>query len=420
MSELVFFQISEERLKARFGAEEFELPLQRDSAGQFTSSCRAELIASIGSALTKHQIRPGTRALCAIDGRGVSLRRISMPAAPREEFQRLLMLQLEREFPLPPEQLAWGSSVVGRKDGRQDLLVAAVRKETLQPFTDVFAACGLKVDFTVAALAHAAQFQPPEGSCAALHLGRRQSDLLLYKDGFPEALRVLNWGIDNVPDAPIPGIVFPKIYLANAESVALPHFIGGVPCARLQPAASPEPTPLVLRSSVPQGRVTLSDVKSRKPLVLAAALLCAVALFPLIQALVMKPFLAHRISTLNAGKDRLGAIDREFTFLQNLKASQPPYLETLYLMSKSAPPGTSFDSVSMGRRGEISMRGKLANAQQVTDFRSKLIAAGWFSSVIVEEQTPTPDRRVTVRMTAQLKDAASRKPLPEEKPHKTP
>jgi hypothetical protein len=146
--------------------------------------------------------------------------------------------------------------------------------------------------------------------------------------------------------------------------------------------------------------------------------LCAVIAFPFLQALVLKPYLSHRLVSLKSGIDRLGAIDREIDFLQYLKASQPPYLETLFLMAKAAPPGTRFDSITMGRKGEIALRGKLGNAQQVTDFRSKLIEAGWFSSVVVEEQTPSPDRRVTVRMTAQLKDAAERKPLPEEKPKK--
>ena len=103
---------------------------------------------------------------------------------------------------------------------------------------------------------------------------------------------------------------------------------------------------------------------------------------------------------------------------QYLKDNQPPYLETIFLIAKSAPPGTSFESVSLGRRGELSLRGNLANAQQVTEFRSKLIEAGWFSSVVVEEQTPMPNRQVTVRMTAQLKAADSRKPLPEEPAHK--
>jgi hypothetical protein len=65
----------------------------------------------------------------------------------------------------------------------------------------------------------------------------------------------------------------------------------------------------------------------------------------------------------------------------------------------------------MTRRGEFSVRGKLQNAQQVTEFRSNLIQSAWFSSVVVEEQTPTPDRQVTVRMTAQVKPVDARKPL---------
>ncbi|MGH9593029.1 MAG: hypothetical protein ACRD5L_08050, partial [Bryobacteraceae bacterium] len=36
--------------------------------------------------------------------------------------------------------------------------------------------------------------------------------------------------------------------------------------------------------------------------------------------------------------------------------------------------------------------------------------------VVVEEQTPTPDRQVSVRMTAQLKPAESRKALVAETP----
>jgi hypothetical protein len=53
----------------------------------------------------------------------------------------------------------------------------------------------------------------------------------------------------------------------------------------------------------------------------------------------------------------------------------------------------------------------MANGQQVTDFRAKLIDSGWFANVVVEEQTPTQDRRVSVRLTAQLKPLAARKPL---------
>ena len=54
---------------------------------------------------------------------------------------------------------------------------------------------------------------------------------------------------------------------------------------------------------------------------------------------------------------------------------------------------------------------KPANGQ-VTDFRAKLIASGFFSNVSVEEQSPTPDRqRVNLRMIAQWKPAAARNSL---------
>ncbi|HEX3988448.1 MAG TPA: hypothetical protein VHZ30_03390, partial [Verrucomicrobiae bacterium] len=116
MTESPSFEICTTLFKARFGGDELELPVQRNEARQITPACRSVIIAAVGGFLHKHQIKPGVHALCAIDGHGVSLRRLSLPLATKEEFQRLLRLQLEREFPMPPEQLAWGSRAL-----RQDI-----------------------------------------------------------------------------------------------------------------------------------------------------------------------------------------------------------------------------------------------------------------------------------------------------------
>ena len=90
-----------------------------------------------------------------------------------------------------------------------------------------------------------------------------------------------------------------------------------------------------------------------------------------------------------------------------MKLSQPPYLDVLYVLSKSVPPGTRFDSLSLNSHGEVALRGAFHDGQQVADFRDKLIASGFFTNVVVEEQAPTPDRqRVNVRMSAQEKTAA--------------
>src|SRR5205814_8271055 len=110
------------------------LLLERQENGRLTEACRERLIAGLRAFLKKKQWQPRFRALCAIGARGVSLRRISLPASPKEEMHRLLNLQIESEFPLPPEELAWGSMALASQhlaatgiELRQDILVIAVK-----------------------------------------------------------------------------------------------------------------------------------------------------------------------------------------------------------------------------------------------------------------------------------------------------
>ncbi|HEX4646872.1 MAG TPA: hypothetical protein VH598_14810, partial [Verrucomicrobiae bacterium] len=144
----------------------------------------------------------------------------------------------------------------------------------------------------------------------------------------------------------------------------------------------------------------------------AAALLCAVLVLPFAEALLLRAHLAKKISAIKANQDKLAAIDHEFDFLRFLKQNEPPYLDALYLFGKAAPPGARLDSTSMNRRGEISLRGSMHDAQQVTDFRSKLMATGFFDRVTVDEQVPTPDhQKVNIRITAQWKPVQARAAL---------
>ena len=150
------------------------------------------------------------------------------------------------------------------------------------------------------------------------------------------------------------------------------------------------------------GSFKFSQPVPKKWAIRAAALLCALLVLPYGEALLLKGHLSKKLSTLKAGQGKFAAIDHEFDFLRYIKQNGPPYLDALYLFAKAAPPGARFDSTSMNRRGEISLRGSMHDAQQVTDFRSKLMNSGFFERVTVEEQVPTPDRqKVNVRITAQ-------------------
>jgi hypothetical protein len=135
----------------------------------------------------------------------------------------------------------------------------------------------------------------------------------------------------------------------------------------------------------------------------------AVLLLPYLEALTLKSHLANKLAAIKTDQGRLKIMDRELDFLQYLKENEPPYLDALLCLSQAAPPGTRFDSVSMNRRGEVSLRGSLHDGQQVAELRSKLIDSGFFAHVAVEEQTPSPDRqKVAVRLSAQWKPAATR------------
>jgi Tfp pilus assembly protein PilN len=142
----------------------------------------------------------------------------------------------------------------------------------------------------------------------------------------------------------------------------------------------------------------------------ALALVCVA--FPHLEAWLLKPRLTKKLAALEADKARLPMIDRELDFLQSLKQDQPPYLDALFILAKAAPQGSKIDSLTMNRRGEVSLRGSMRDSSQVTDFRSKLIASGFFSNVTVEEQSPTPDRqKVNLRISAVWKPVVERAQL---------
>jgi len=178
--------------------------------------------------------------------------------------------------------------------------------------------------------------------------------------------------------------------------------------------------PLILQAKQTNGSAGISRPASWKWVGVAAALALTLLLLPDLQALLLKPYLARKLSAIKADRGRLALIDGEWTFLQYLKQNQPPYLDAIYLLAKSAPPGARLESISMNRRGDVSLRLSMQNSQQVTDFRSKLIDSGFFANVTLEEQIPVQNQpKLNVRMSAQWKPLNARQtlalaPTPEE------
>jgi Tfp pilus assembly PilM family ATPase len=515
----LYIEIRQSSLRVLHGEHTLELPIERQENGRLTEGCRERLVAGLQNFLHKKSWQPRLRALCAIGSRGVSLRRMTLPAAPKEELYRLVNLQIESEFPLPPDSLAWGyrqlspAAVAAGSDGnRQELLVVAVKKEVVEEYAELFSSCGIAPQFTLAALARSSLCHHSSESCAVLDIGRKQSELISFKNGAPVSIRIIPWGGENVTrlieqnlgigtdeaeklkikwdegsgtngevgrpvqDAIGSALDFlataigtnwsgEKLYLTgrSARYREMPaqlakRFASRTQCERLESIPDHGRSAAILglkKSSEANGGEALLvlRLKEAKPgdgaakgpawktavlkvlngkedepisrtanwklAVLALALALASLCFPFAEALLLKNRVAKKLATLKADKVRLATIDRELSFLQNLKNTQPPYLDALSVLA-NASQGGKLDSISMNRRGDLSLRGTLRGAQQVTDFRNKLIQSGFFSAVSVDEQTPSPDRqKFTIRMTAQWKPLGGREravidPSPEE------
>lgn len=104
----VFIEIGLASLKALCENRGVELPLERTADGKLTAACREKIIPALEKFIGRKSWQPRARAVCGLGAHGVSLRRITLPATAKDDFERVLRLQIELEFPLSPDELAWG------------------------------------------------------------------------------------------------------------------------------------------------------------------------------------------------------------------------------------------------------------------------------------------------------------------------
>jgi len=189
-----------------------ELPLERKPDGTLTDDCRQRVAEGLRRFLGTGE-RGAVPASCGVAARGVSLRRIDIPPVGRDEVPRILALQVEKEFPLSLEQLAWGylldgeptngAAPAGNGAARSlRAIVAAVRRNVLDDYGRLLSGCGIRPVFIPGALAAAATCAAGQGAAMVLDIGRTHSEVLTLEDGRPTAVRSLPWGAGDLEVAP--------------------------------------------------------------------------------------------------------------------------------------------------------------------------------------------------------------------------
>ncbi|MCL4181729.1 MAG: hypothetical protein KJ072_28840 [Verrucomicrobia bacterium] len=432
-----WLDFGEESLRARIGEEGFEVELERQASGRLTPGCRERVTEKLRGLLGKSRGKGRRQVYCAVGARGVSLRRVKLPAASRDETGKLLRLQIEREFPVAPEELAWGYQTLGNgatssEAGRrgQELLVAAVKRVVIEEYAELVRECGAQPVMTLGAFARRFLIPGAVGSYALLDIGRTHAELAVVEGGVLKSVRVLRWGgarsgaNEGQPAGcaeELSGLAAvvrarwsgQRLYLTG-EGARRPEVRsqiegalgeGGV-CEWLDAGKGGSATIAGLEKVWERGEspfvLEMESVRDSESPKVAVwwrwAALCGLAVVGMIvvrygEGLLMQPRLERRLSEVREYRDRLPAVDGELGFLQYLKTNQAPYMDVLVVLADAAPPGTRIETLSLNRRGELSMRTTLRDPQQVADFRSKLAQSGLFESVALEEQTAAANRQ---------------------------
>ena len=270
----LFMEIGQDRLKARREAAAIELPLDRQEDGRLTEACKANLASQLPRFIDHKNWQPRPRVFCAIAARGVAFRRLSLPRMPREELHRILPLQIENEFPLPPDRLAWGFQVLNpvqasdERDPNQQVLVVVVKREILEEYSDILADSGATPVFTVGALARSYLCPQPPGSYSVLDFERTYSELITIEAGVPVAVRVLAWGREDFlrAGAQLPGNGGePVLSLVEASNPSAPVPVSNNPGRGRPRAAAMDPLVRMLAGQALGQRLYLLGSKGLPP-----------------------------------------------------------------------------------------------------------------------------------------------------------
>lgn len=445
----IWLDIGSDRLFAWRNQDGREVALERTADGRFTAACISMVTDELRGLLRGKPPLSRLHVYASIPARGVILRRVQVPKSTATEWPRLLALQLEAEFPLSPDQLAWGWVPIPCKTTEhQHMLLAAVRKEALLPYQELLAPLNGEVRFSLAALDRLDFLPVATPSAIVIHFGKNETEIGVRLEGQPtairwlpsvhrEATRDIYHFLDSLELPSGMGLYVDPLPTTEGNTVPEPDWIrqaipphvtwpaehrmdqpigAGQTMANLGVAttfaANPQCHRLILKDGSMEAPMARLEFFPWRTLSVVVALITGIILTPYLEALVLAPRLQQLLARIKADEPRLTIIDRELDFLHHLQENQGPFLDAVYLIAASAPPGCHINSISLNRRGEVNLNGFLQNMNQVGELRSKLIDSGFFSIVVVEDQTPTPDRqRVNFRLTAQWKASSDREGL---------
>lgn len=410
----MLLRLTDGQIVCHANGKEQNVGVRQDTDGSIQNA--DEATEALRSFIDSTGLEDQAEAWCFIPARGVTLRRVKLPPTTPANREQFLRLQIEKEFPLSPDELAWGWRQVDQQDNGAEVLVAAVKEDLIRPWADLLHAAGLRPRFVPTVLA--------EGLCAAgsdnsavvqtdgtaLEIARfegrhpvgvrtfsrngddhsRLADRIVRAAS--QATRIKLSGDDALTAAVTKGFSGKVEKAEDGGPQRWDELVSGgkihdLPVLRLNEAAS----------ATSKRKLDLPF----KWIALAAALMVCLVGARYVGPFIGEARLKRELAAIEEKQAGFPAINQEVNFLQHIQQNQPPYLAALAVFGDAAPRGVKIESLNMDRRGEFSFRGQMQSSQQASDLRKKLIESGLFSNVVLEEQSTVPNKRqVNVRFTA--------------------
>ena len=448
-------EIRSSQWTGRWGDQGFVIDLQRDPKGVITETCREEISQTIRKLAEKQET--AIDCLCTLGGSGVSLRTLEVPSLKNTSLSDLIELQIEKEWPLPPDELVWAfhpwdPSVKGNTDSNQiRVTIAAVRRSQFSQYESIAKTCNLNPTWTLSAcLAAENPLIATTGPTWLLDVRETSCDWVIFDKGVPETIRQLPVG--TIQEGPIAQRLSEALQNDLTENHDFAPLVVAVKepfaedCARELQQQLPDRTvhlhavpespgftftthtwtertndfrftpQLILKTKEePQPRASLDRGPLLRWVALLGLLVIAILVARRVEPTLRGNSLNSQLTTFKAEKQNLPEIDRELDFLSYIHEKSLPFEDIISLLAANAVPQFEIQSLEMGSDRRVQLRGTLPERGQPEDLRTKLFDSGWFEQVVLDEQTPNQrERKLTIRISMVLKPPLNRPKLAKE------
>ncbi len=153
----------------------------------------AAAIASLDAESVREALRQcgvaDTRAALLIPRGQALLRDLELPEGPPEEIVSMVRFQVEREMPLPLDQIRYSYVETGRADGKVHVQVAAVPREILDPAMAALEGAGVRVSGVYVSSFGLLSLWPEEGPVVLVEVAAGEAEILVVDAGRMEFSR---------------------------------------------------------------------------------------------------------------------------------------------------------------------------------------------------------------------------------------